>query len=110
MSLSLADRWILHALNEKIVQITELLDQYDLGDTAQQVYEFIWDDFCDWYIELAKSALFDNQEKKRRRVTQEVLYQSLLDILKLLYPFMPFISEEIYHFLPGAARSLMLSQ
>lgn len=108
--LSLADRWILHALNEKIVQITELLDQYDLGDAAQQVYEFIWDDFCDWYIELAKSALFDNQEKKRRRVTQEVLYQSLLDILKLLYPFMPFISEEIYHFLPGAAGSLMLSQ
>ena len=104
--LSLADRWILSRLQLTIAEVTNLLDKYDLGEAARRLYEFIWDEFCDWYIELAKARLVNQDNPRKRLVVQNVLRDVLVDILRLLHPFMPFITEEIYQFLP--AHSLPL--
>lgn len=106
--LSLADRWIISRLNLKIEEITNLMENYDLGEAAKALYDFIWDEFCDWYIELAKARLFRPENPREKLVVQNVLRDVLLGILRLLHPFMPFISEEIYHYLPGHNESIML--
>lgn len=106
--LNLADRWIISRLNIKAGEITELLERYDLGEAAKGLYEFIWDEFCDWYIELAKPRLFKKDDSRQKLVVQNVLRDVLMDILKLLHPFMPFISEEIYQYLPGHEATIML--
>jgi len=106
--LTLADRWILTRLSITAEEITRLLERYDLGEAAKTLYEFIWDEFCDWYIELVKLRLGKNAEPGVRQVAQNVLHQVLTEILRLLHPFMPFITEEIYQTLPVHNETIML--
>jgi valyl-tRNA synthetase len=106
--LTLADRWILSCLYDRIAQTTALLERYDLGEAAKGLYEFIWDEFCDWYIELAKQRLFNPAGNREKQVVQQVLYDVLVTILRLLHPFMPFITEEIYNYLPEHNETIML--
>ncbi|HNX28245.1 MAG TPA: valine--tRNA ligase [Syntrophomonadaceae bacterium] len=108
--LTLSDRWIIARLNEKINDVTLLLEKYDLGEAGKNLYEFIWDDFCDWYIELAKPRLFDPQNSREKLVIQNLLDMILKNILRLLHPFMPFITEEIYQNLPGHNETIMLDK
>lgn len=106
--LSVADKWILTRLEQRIAEVTGQMEKYDLGDAARTLYEFIWDEFCDWYIELAKASLFQKEDVLRRRTVQNVLHYVLTSILKLIHPFMPFITEEIYQYLPGHSKTIML--
>jgi len=108
--LTLADRWILGRLQQKITEITGLLEAYELGEAARRMYDFIWDEFCDWYIELSKSRLFNPSNPRSRLVVQNVLSTVLMETMKLLHPFMPFITEEIYHYLPGHGSTIMLER
>ena len=105
---NLADRWILSRYQMTVQQVTELLEKYNLGDAARVLYDFIWDEFCDWYIELAKPRLTQNNDQRDRAVVQQVLHDVLMGTLRLLHPFMPFITEEIYQFLPQHNQSIML--
>jgi len=105
--LTLADRWMLSRLNLKNEEITALLERYDLGEAAKNMYDFIWDEFCDWYIELAKPRL-NSGSARERAVIQNLLYRILNGILLLLHPFMPFITEEIYQYLSGHHETIML--
>ena len=97
--LELEDKWILSKLNRAISEITENMDRYELGVAAQKIYDFIWDDYCDWYIELTKTRLQGEDEDSKVRA-QQVLCYVLTQMLKLLHPFMPFITEEIWQALP----------
>ncbi|NBI67803.1 valine--tRNA ligase [Pseudoflavonifractor sp. 60] len=97
--LELEDKWILSKLNRAIAEITENMDRYELGVAAQKIYDFIWDDYCDWYIELTKTRLQGEDEDSKVRA-QQVLCWVLTEMLKLLHPFMPFITEEIWQALP----------
>jgi valyl-tRNA synthetase len=106
--LTLPDRWILSRLTLKVEETTQLMEGYDLGEAAKGLYEFIWDDFCDWYIELAKPRLSRGASPREKSVAQNVLWKVHIDILRLLHPFMPFITEEIYHKLPGHNETIML--
>ncbi|MDD2372185.1 MAG: valine--tRNA ligase [Syntrophomonadaceae bacterium] len=105
---TLADRWIISRLNQRAEEVDLLLERYDLGEAAKVLYDFIWDEFCDWYIELAKPRLSASASKSEKLVAQNVLVETLTDILRLLHPFMPFITEEIYHYLPGHNETIML--
>ena len=107
--LELEDKWILSKLNSVIPQVTENMDRYELGVAAQKVYDFIWDDYCDWYIELTKTRLQGEDEDGKIRA-QQVLCYVLTETLKLLHPFMPFITEEIWQALPHEGDYLMLQQ
>lgn len=107
--LELEDKWILSKLNAVIPEITENMDRYELGVAAQKVYDFIWDDYCDWYIELTKTRLQGDDEDSKIRA-QQVLCYVLTDILKLLHPFMPFISEEIWQALPHEGDFLITAK
>ena len=110
--LELEDKWILSKLNRVIPEITENMDRYELGVAAQKIYDFIWDDYCDWYIEMTKPRLQGDDEDSKVRA-QQVLCYVLTNMLKLLHPFMPFITEEIWQALPRqegeTAEFLMLS-
>ncbi|MBO5918377.1 MAG: class I tRNA ligase family protein, partial [Oscillospiraceae bacterium] len=107
--LELEDKWILSKLNSLIPDVTDNMDRYELGVAAQKVYDFIWDSYCDWYIELTKSRLQGEDEDSKVRA-QQVLCYVLTEILKLLHPFMPFITEEIWQALPHEGDFLMLQQ
>ncbi len=107
--LELEDKWILSKLNSVIPEITENMERYELGVAAQKVYDFIWDSYCDWYIELTKTRLQGEDEDSKVRA-QQVLCYVLTQILKLLHPFMPFITEEIWQALPHEGDYLMLQQ
>ena len=107
--LELEDKWILSKLNTAIREITENMDRYELGVAAQKIYDFIWDDYCDWYIELTKTRLQGEDEDSKLRA-QQVLCYVLTETLKLLHPFMPFITEEIWQALPHSGDYLMLQQ
>ena len=107
--LELEDKWILSKLNSVIPEVTENMERYELGVAAQKVYDFIWDSYCDWYIELTKTRLQGDDEDSKVRA-QQVLCYVLTDMLKLLHPFMPFITEEIWQALPHEGDFLMLSQ
>ena len=107
--LELEDKWILSKLNAAIPAITENMDRYELGVAAQKIYDFIWDDYCDWYIELTKSRLQGEDAGAKERA-QQVLCYVLTQTLKLLHPFMPFITEEIWQALPHEGDFLMLQQ
>ena len=93
------DKWILQMTNEGAKYITEQLDKFELGMAGQRVYELIWDVFCDWYIELVKGRLYGDDEEDKK-VARYVLTKVLKDLLKFLHPFMPYITEEIWGFLP----------
>lgn len=108
-NLGLEDKWILSKLNTLISEVTENIDRYELGIAAQKVYDFIWDSFCDWYIELKKPALTGTDEQASL-CAQRVLCYVLTETLKLLHPFMPFITEEIYQALPHVDEAIMISK
>ena len=96
-----SDKWIVTKLNLLIQNVREHMDKYEFNVVGSEIYSFIWDDFCDWYIELAKINM-DN-------TTKSVLIYTLENILKLLHPFMPYVTEEIYQMLPNALESIMIS-
>ncbi len=97
--LELEDKWILSKLNRIIPEVTENMDHYELGVAAQKIYDFIWDDYCDWYIEFTKARL-QGEDPAAKEQAQQVLCYVLTQMLKLLHPFMPFITEEIWQALP----------
>ena len=101
--LELEDKWILSKLNTVISEVTENMDHYELGVAAQKIYDFIWDTYCDWFIELCKARLTGDDERSKVNA-QNVLCYVLIETLKLLHPFMPFITEEIYQALPHTAE------
>ena len=107
--LELEDKWILSKLNRVIPEITENMEKFELGVAAQKVYDFIWDSYCDWYIELTKARL-QGEDQQAKENAQQVLCYVLTQILKLLHPFMPYITEEIWQALPHEGDYLMLQQ
>lgn len=107
--LSTSDRWILHRLNETAQDVTRLLDQYEFGETGRVLYNFIWDDLCDWYIEFAKLSLY-GQDAEAKASTQAVLAYVLDRTMRLIHPFMPFISEEIWQHLPTEGETITLAE
>lgn len=107
--LGTADRWILHRLNETVREVTRLLDNYDFGETGRVLYNFIWDELCDWYIEFAKLNLYGSDEEAKR-ATQSVLAYVLDRTQRLIHPFMPFISEEIWQHLPHEGETITLAE
>ena len=106
--LELVDKWLLTRLQQRKKEIDQHLESYELGEAARILYDFIWDDFCDWYIELAKPRLGKASDALERKLAQNVLCHGLMEILHLLHPFMPFITEEIYQKMPGAKETIML--
>ena len=102
------DKWILSKLNTLAKEATENLDKYEIGMAAEKIYDFIWDEYCDWYIEMVKSRLY-GEDKESKETAEKVLLFVLKGILKLLHPFMPFITEEIWQHLPGNNSPLILS-
>ncbi len=104
--LDMADKWILTRLTEHIREVTANLDAFDLNLAAQKIYDFIWSEFCDWYIELAKPRL-NGEDARAKANVRAILVRVLTDALKLLHPFMPFITEELYLNLPGAEETIM---
>jgi valyl-tRNA synthetase len=105
---TLEDKWILSRLNNLTAEVTANIDNFELGIALQKVYEFIWDEFCDWYIEMVKPRLYD-RESSGRLEAQYVLSHVLRTAMKLLHPFMPFITEEIYLHLPYHDESITIS-
>ena len=104
-TLATEDKWILSKCNTLAKEVTDMLDKFEMGIAVQKVYDFIWDDFCDWYIELTKSRLQGADADNARRV----LVYVMTNMLKLLHPFMPFITEEIWQSLPHEGDSLMMT-
>lgn len=102
------DKWILDSLNTLIAEVTDNLNSYELGVAAQKLYDFVWDNFCDWYIELVKNRL-DTGSDESRLAAQNVLAYVLIETLKLLHPFIPFITEEVWQALPHEGDALMVS-
>ena len=106
------DKWVLSKLNRLVKEVTENLDSFEIGVASAKVYDFIWDTYCDWYIELTKTRL-NGTDEDAKLTAQNVLCYVLVTLLKLLHPFMPFITEEIYQALPkcdGAEDILMMAQ
>ena len=103
-----ADKWILHRLNDVTGQVTANLDTYELGLAAQKIYDFIWLEFCDWYIEMVKPRLY-GEAAAEKQAAASVLTYVLKQAMQLLHPFMPFITEELYQKLPGHEETIMLS-
>ena len=108
-SLTYSDKWILSKLNKLVLDITNNIDGFELGVFAQKIYDFIWNEFCDWYIEMVKPRLY-NEEDKTKLAAQYTLNKVLADSLKLLHPIMPFITEEIYTKLYNSDESIMISK
>jgi valyl-tRNA synthetase len=106
--LALPDRWILSRLQQVIAETTRLLEHYDLGAAAALLYDFIWSEYCDWYIELSKSRL-DHDELLERKIARTILARVLRQLLELLHPFMPFLTEEIWQNLPHQGDSIMIT-
>ena len=107
-SLALEDKWILSKLNELVRGVTDSLEKFELGLAVQKLYDFIWDIFCDWYIEIAKIRL-NSDDPELKKTVRGVLVFVMSNTLKLLHPFMPFITEEIWQTLPHSGESIMIS-
>jgi len=111
-NLNRADRWILHRYNETLQKVTDLFEEYELGEAARLIYEYLWNDFCDWYLELSKHYLYlrDNsaQAIDDRLRTRSLLVYLLDGVMRLLHPFMPFISEEIWQQLPHRKENALV--
>ena len=105
---SLADKWILTNLNTTINEVTRLSEKYEFGEVGRLLYNFIWDDFCDWYIEMAKVPMTEGTDEEKH-MTRSVLLYTLDKILKMLHPFMPFVTEEIYQTIEGD-RTIVTSE
>ena len=106
--LELPDRWILSKLNSLVGEVRENMERYELGIAAQKIYDFIWDSYCDWYIELTKERL-NSGDAEAKEGAERVLLHVLTGILKLLHPFMPFITEEIFQAIPHEGEALIIA-
>ncbi len=98
--LSLHDKWILNRISQVSAEMTRLIDGYFFGEAARLMYDFVWGELCDWYLELSKPALRGEEGEARRKTTQAVLLAVFEDVLKLLHPFIPFVTEELWHAFP----------
>ena len=108
-ALTVADKWVLSKLNTLIAEVTDNMERYELGVAIQKVYDFLWDTYCDWYIELTKARLYSDDEQQKNTALQVLVY--VLDqTLRLLHPFMPFITEEIWQSLPHEGDALITAQ
>ena len=107
--LEIADRWVLSKLNTLISEVTDNLEKYELGVAVQKVYDFIWDTYCDWYIELTKARLY-SEDADRKQTAIQVLVYVLDQVLRLLHPFMPFITEEIWQSIPHEGDALIVAK
>jgi valyl-tRNA synthetase len=105
---SVADNWILTRMNETIESVTRLSDRYEFGEVGRVLYNFIWDDFCDWYIEMAKLPLY-GEDEAAKKTTRSILAYVLDSTMRLLHPFMPFITEEIWQNLPHEGESITIA-
>ena len=108
-NLEIADKWVLSKLNTLIAEVTENMDKYELGVAIQKIYDFIWDIYCDWYIEMTKARLFAD-DAARKETALKVLVYVLDQILRLLHPFMPFITEEIWQSIPHEGNALIVAK
>jgi len=106
---NLADRWIRSRFNKAAREVTRNLERYDLGEAGRVLYEFIWDELCDWYIEMIKPRLYGRESAENRKTAQYVLALTLRQTMELLHPFMPFITEEIWQLLPHEGETVMLA-
>jgi len=106
---SVADKWILTRLNETIETVTKLAEKYEFGEVGRVLYNFIWDDLCDWYIEMAKLPLYGDDEAAKK-TTRSILAYVLDNTMRLLHPFMPFITEEIWQHLPHEGKSITVAK
>lgn len=107
--LNLADQWILSRSNALMAEVTQNMDKFEIGIAANKLYEFVWNEYCDWYIELAKKRLY-SEDANAKRTVQRVLVQVLCDALKMLHPFIPYITEEIWQHIPGLDSDLIRAQ
>ena len=107
--LALEDKWILSLFNKLTKEVTDNLDKFELGIAVQKLYDFIWDVFCDWYIEISKIRL-NSGDEKAAQTARDMLVYIMSNTLKLLHPFMPFITEEIWQTLPHDGESIMISE
>ena len=105
-----ADKWIISRLNHLIKEVTDNMDGFELGIAVQKVYDFIWDEFCDWYIEMVKPRLYNSDDEASKNAALWTLKNVLIDALKLLHPYMPFITEEIFCSLQSEEESIMISR
>ncbi|WP_342544548.1 valine--tRNA ligase [Lysinibacillus sp. FSL K6-4013] len=105
---SVADKWILTRLNETIERVTSLAERYEFGEVGRELYNFIWDDFCSWYIEMAKLPLY-GEDEAAKKTTRSILAYVLDQTMRLLHPFMPFITEEIWQHLPHGGESITVA-
>ena len=103
---TMADKWILSKLNKVIGEVSRNLDKYEIGIAAGKLYDYVWGDFCDWYLELVKPVLY-GEDAEAKRDTVSVLVYVLSETLKLLHPYIPFVTEYLYRNLPGAAETIM---
>ncbi len=105
-----ADRWIISKLNTLVKEVTDNMESYELGIAVQKIYDFIWDEFCDWYIEMVKPRLYNSDDAVSQNAALWTLKTVLIDALKLLHPYMPFITEEIFCTLQSEEESIMISK
>ncbi|MEK4948424.1 valine--tRNA ligase [Carnobacterium sp. FSL W8-0810] len=105
---TVADRWILTKLNETVEKVTDLFERFEFGEAGRHLYHFIWDDFCDWYIEMSKEVLF-GEDEKAKQMTRSILAYVLDQTLRLLHPIMPFVTEEIWENIPHEGESLVVA-
>ena len=106
---TVADRWILTRLNETVEKVTSLFDQFEFGEAGRQLYNFMWDDFCDWYIEMSKEILY-GEDEEAKQTTKSILVYVLDQTLRLLHPIMPFVTEEIWAKIPHTGESLVVAE
>lgn len=109
LELEIADRWILSRLEYTAEELTRLLERYDIGEGARLLYDFIWSELCDWYIELVKPRLYGHHGQASRFAAQQTLWFVLKNTLQLLHPYMPFITEEIWQNLPHEGETIVLA-
>ncbi|MBQ1215868.1 MAG: class I tRNA ligase family protein, partial [Firmicutes bacterium] len=107
--LEIADKWVLSKLNTLVGEVTENMEKYELGVAIQKIYDFVWDIYCDWYIEMTKARLFA-EDAERKHTATSVLVYVLDQILRLLHPFMPFITEEIWQSIPHEGEALIIAK
>src|SRR5699024_3197233 len=107
--LALPDKWVLSRLNETIDHVTHNTNKYEFGEAGRYLYNFIWDEFCDWYIEMAKISLY-GEDEVQKQTTRSVLAHVLDQILRMLHPYMPFITEEIWQQLPHEGPSITVAE
>ncbi len=104
------DRWIISKLNSLVKEVTDNMESFELGIAVQKIYDFIWDEFCDWYIEMVKPRLYNSDNQQSQNAALWTLKTVLIDALKLLHPYMPFITEEIFCTLQSEEESIMISR